>query len=113
MYDDIADAMSQKRNWSYNSLGSAWNIDNIADWDRPMEDARNNYIDVRRSQGRRPFIDGPHFELLELMALTEKQQKFLDVLEEARGNSVEAKKLAGYSENVATLHYKCIKRTDS
>jgi phage terminase small subunit len=37
------------------------------------------------------------------MALTEKQQKFLDVLfEEARGNPVEAKKLAGYSENVAT-----------
>jgi len=35
------------------------------------------------------------------MALTEKQQKFLDVLfEEARGNPVEAKKLAGYSENV-------------
>ena len=37
------------------------------------------------------------------MALTEKQQKFLDVLfEEARGNPVEAKKLAGYSDNVAT-----------
>ena len=37
------------------------------------------------------------------MALTEKQQKFLDILfEEARGNPVEAKKLAGYSENVAT-----------
>ena len=37
------------------------------------------------------------------MALTEKQQKFLDVLfDEARGNPVEAKKLAGYSDNVAT-----------
>jgi hypothetical protein len=22
-----------------------------------------HYIDTRRSQGRRPFIDGPHFEL--------------------------------------------------
>lgn len=22
------------------------------------------YIDLRRSQGRRPFIDGPHFELM-------------------------------------------------
>ena len=65
MYDDIADAMKvcDQRNWSYNSLGASWNIDNIADWDRPMEDAMNNYIDVRRSQGRRPFIDGPHFEL--------------------------------------------------
>ena len=35
--------------------------------------------------------------------LTEKQQKFLDVLfEEAQGNFVQAKKLAGYSETVAT-----------
>jgi len=24
----------------------------------------NSYIDLRRSQGRRPFIDGPHFELM-------------------------------------------------
>jgi len=35
--------------------------------------------------------------------LTEKQQKFLDVLfEEARGNLVEAKRLAGYSDNQHT-----------
>jgi hypothetical protein len=23
-----------------------------------------SYVDLRRSQGRRPFIDGPHFELI-------------------------------------------------
>tara|TARA_R110000803_G_scaffold157228_3_gene221680 strand:- start:1488 stop:1871 length:384 start_codon:yes stop_codon:yes gene_type:complete len=35
--------------------------------------------------------------------LTEKQQKFLDVLfEEARGSLTQAKKLAGYSETQAT-----------
>ena len=35
--------------------------------------------------------------------LTDKQQKFLDVLfEEAGGNFVTAKKMAGYSDNVAT-----------
>jgi len=35
--------------------------------------------------------------------LTEKQQAFLDVLfEEAQGSFVEAKKLAGYSNNVST-----------
>ena len=35
--------------------------------------------------------------------LTEKQQKFLDVLfEEAQGNPVRAKRLAGYSDNQAT-----------
>jgi len=28
-----------------------------------MQDAMNNYIDVRRKSGRTPFIDGPHFEL--------------------------------------------------
>ena len=30
-----------------------------------MEDAMNDYIDLRRSQGRRPFIDAPHFELMD------------------------------------------------
>lgn len=35
--------------------------------------------------------------------LTEMQQKFLDALfEEARGDTAQAKKLAGYSDNVAT-----------
>jgi len=29
-----------------------------------MESAMNSYIDLRRSQNRRPFIDGPHFELV-------------------------------------------------
>jgi len=28
-----------------------------------MEDAMNEYIDLRRSQGKRPFIDAPHYEL--------------------------------------------------
>lgn len=35
--------------------------------------------------------------------LTEMQQRFLDVLfEEAQGDALQAKRLAGYSENVAT-----------
>ena len=65
MYDDIADAMkaAAKETGANIRWGAAWNIDSITDWERPMEDAMNNYIDVRRSQGRRPFIDGPHFEL--------------------------------------------------
>jgi hypothetical protein len=29
-----------------------------------MEEAMNAYVDLRRSQGKRPFIDGPHFELM-------------------------------------------------
>ena len=65
MYDDIADAMkaAAKETGATIRWGAAWNIDNIADWDRPMEDAMNNYIDIRRKSNRRPFIDGPHFEL--------------------------------------------------
>jgi hypothetical protein len=40
--------------------------------------------------------------------LTEKQQKFLDVLfEEARGNLHEAKKLAGYAPDNNLLQISC------
>ena len=66
-YDDIADAVKQaaqeegvKVRW-----GAAWHIDNICEYEGSMEDAMNDYIDLRRSQGRRPFVDGPHFELTE------------------------------------------------
>ena len=65
LYDDIADAMAQAaRNKSANIVwGAAWSIGNIAQWNDSMESAMNSYIDLRRSQGRRPFIDGPHFQL--------------------------------------------------
>tara|TARA_X000001388_G_scaffold2887_1_gene2123 strand:+ start:490 stop:954 length:465 start_codon:yes stop_codon:yes gene_type:complete len=65
MYDDIADAMkaAAKETGAKIRWGAAWTIDNIADWERPMQDAMNNYIDIRRRSGRTPFIDGPHFEL--------------------------------------------------
>jgi peptidoglycan L-alanyl-D-glutamate endopeptidase CwlK len=66
VYDDLADAMKEGANavgckvrW-----GAAWHIDDIGSWDGTMEEAMNSYIDLRRSQGRRPFIDGPHFELM-------------------------------------------------
>ena len=65
MYDDIADAMkaAAKETGAKIRWGAAWTIDNIADWERPMQDAMNIYIDIRRRAGRTPFIDGPHFEL--------------------------------------------------
>jgi peptidoglycan L-alanyl-D-glutamate endopeptidase CwlK len=67
LYDDIADAMAEAARevdvpirW-----GAAWTISNIAQFHGgTMEDAMNSYIDERRTQGRRPFIDGPHFELM-------------------------------------------------
>ena len=65
MYDDIADAMkaAAKETGAKIGWGAAWQIDDIAKWDGTMEQAMNAYIDLRRGQGRRPFIDGPHFQL--------------------------------------------------
>jgi len=66
MYDDLADAMAaaaRKLNVPV-KWGAAWSVGNIAEWDGTMEDAMNNYVDLRRSQGRRPFIDAPHFEMM-------------------------------------------------
>lgn len=66
LYDDIADAMKAAAKERGVSIrwGAAWHIDDITKWSGTMEDAMNAYIDLRRSQGKRPFIDGPHFELL-------------------------------------------------
>ena len=65
VYDDVAEAMRQAAQEYNVSLrwGAAWNIPDIKKWDGPMEAAMNYYIDERRRQGRRPFIDAPHFEL--------------------------------------------------
>ena len=67
LYDDLADAVKEAAiivgvpmRW-----GAAWHIDDIRKWDGTMEEAMNAYVDLRRSQGKRPFIDGPHFELMD------------------------------------------------
>jgi peptidoglycan LD-endopeptidase CwlK len=66
LYDNIADAMKQAAmelgvavRW-----GGAWTTSNICEWQGTMEQAMTTYIDRRRLQNRRPFIDGPHFELV-------------------------------------------------
>jgi peptidoglycan L-alanyl-D-glutamate endopeptidase CwlK len=66
LYDDIADAMAQasKEHNVPIKWGAAWSIGNIAQWNSGMEGAMNSYIDLRRREGKRPFIDGPHFELI-------------------------------------------------
>lgn len=65
LYDDIADAMKQAAieldtpiKW-----GGAWSVQDIRRWHGTMAAAMNSYIDERRKQGRRPFLDSPHFEL--------------------------------------------------
>ena len=65
LYDDLADAMKQaaKEKGVGVRWGAAWHIPDITKFNGTMEEATNQYIDLRRSQGKRPFIDGPHFEL--------------------------------------------------
>ena len=73
LYDDIADAMAQAAKdvgvgicW-----GAAWSTKDtpypmdMRKWDDTMENAMNAYIDKKRAMGKRAFIDGPHFELLD------------------------------------------------
>jgi len=66
LYDDIADAVAESAREADVPIrwGAAWTVPNIAYFNGTMEDAMNGYIDTRRTQGRRPFIDGPHFELM-------------------------------------------------
>ena len=66
LYDDIADAFKIAAEEEDVAVrwGAAWHISDLREWDGTMQDAMDAYIDLRRSQGRRPFIDGPHFELM-------------------------------------------------
>jgi len=66
MYDEIADAMADSARIHGVPIkwGAAWSVGDISKYSGSMEDAMNEYVDLRRSQGRRPFIDAPHFELM-------------------------------------------------
>ena len=66
VYDEVADAIKRAAievdvavRW-----GAAWTVTDIREWNGTMEEAMNSYVDTRRGQGRRPFIDAPHFELI-------------------------------------------------
>ena len=66
LYDDIADAMKAAAIAENVGLrwGAAWSVNDIRNWPDTMAEAMNAYIDKRRNEGKRPFIDAPHFELL-------------------------------------------------
>ena len=66
VYDDICDAFKEAAIEKGVAIkwGAAWSEGDIRTYEGTAEDAMNNYIDLRRSEGRRPFIDGPHFELM-------------------------------------------------
>ena len=66
VYDDLCDAMKEAATDLGVAIkwGAAWSEGDIRSYPGTAEDAMMKYIDLRRSQGRRPFIDGPHFELI-------------------------------------------------
>ena len=66
VYDDICDAMAEaaRRHTLAVKWGAAWSEGDIRMYTGTAEDAMNAYVDLRRSQGRRPFIDAPHFEMM-------------------------------------------------
>ena len=66
VYDDLCDAMKAAAEELDVAVkwGAAWSEGDIRTYPGTAEDAMMKYIDLRRSQGRRPFIDGPHFELM-------------------------------------------------
>ena len=66
LYDDIADAFKEAsvREGVGIKWGASWHIPDLRVWEGTAEEAMMAYIDLRRSQGRRPFIDAPHFELV-------------------------------------------------
>lgn len=66
LYDNICDAFKQAAVEVGCSIkwGAAWSEGDIRSYPGSAEDAMMAYVDLRRSQGRRPFIDAPHFELM-------------------------------------------------
>lgn len=64
-YDGIADSMqaAAKEFGVAIKWGAAWNVADICAWQGTMNEAMCHYIDERRGQGRKIFIDGPHFEM--------------------------------------------------
>lgn len=66
LYDDIANAFAYASQQLKTPIvwGGAWTVGDIGSYGDTMERAMNAYVDLRRKQGRRPFIDAGHFELV-------------------------------------------------
>jgi peptidoglycan L-alanyl-D-glutamate endopeptidase CwlK len=66
VYEPIADAMKTAAIECGTEIrwGGAWSVSNLEDWDGTAGEAMDSYIDLRRSQGKKIFLDCPHFELV-------------------------------------------------
>ena len=65
LYDEIADAFKEAsiKEGVPIKWGGAWSVPDLRDWHGTAEEARESYIDLRKSQKRSYFLDCPHFEL--------------------------------------------------
>ena len=65
VYDEIADAFKEAsiKEGVPIKWGGAWSVPDLRDWHGTAEEARESYIDLRKSQKRKYFLDCPHFEL--------------------------------------------------
>ena len=67
LYDNIGDAMIEAAKEVGVGLrwGAAWHWPDVRTWKGSCEDLMNDYVDLRRSQGKgkRVFIDAPHWEI--------------------------------------------------
>jgi hypothetical protein len=66
LYDEICDAMGTAARIHRVPIkwGAAWSEGDIQMYQSTAEDAMKAYIKLRSDQGRRPFIDAPHFEMM-------------------------------------------------
>lgn len=44
--------------------GGAWHCYSITEYDKSMESLHEEYIQLRKSEGKKPFVDMPHFEIM-------------------------------------------------
>lgn len=72
MYDEIADAVKSAAE-EVRGMGYDFDIIWGAGWHKPLtkhegtcEELCNEYVDLRRSQGRPVTMDGPHFEIVNI-----------------------------------------------
>lgn len=66
-YDDIGDAMIAAAKELDVPLrwGCAWHIKDARQFNGTCQQMMDEYIDIRRAANKRPFLDGPHWEIYE------------------------------------------------
>lgn len=64
-YCIVADAMARAAREENVAIrwGGAWQVNDIRLWKSSMSEAMDEYVTLRKKEGKKIFIDAPHFEL--------------------------------------------------